>query len=140
MINNMPKVVIDTNVILSALFFTKKVAKPRQMWHENQVIPLISQVTVAELIQVLAYPKFSLTVQEQEDLLADYIPFCETVKMPKILPIIPSCRDVNDEPFLLLALVGNADYLITGDDDLLSLQNSFTCSIITVNQFLSLSD
>jgi putative PIN family toxin of toxin-antitoxin system len=92
-----------------------------------------------ELIRVLAYPKFKLTKAEQEDLLADYLPFCDTVLLPEQLPNIPECRDPFDTPFLVLALVGNADYLVTGDHDLLCLVDSFSCPIVTVEQFFTIT-
>jgi len=97
-------------------------------------------VTVTELIRVLAYPKFSLTASEQEDLLADYLPFCETVVMPSQLPIIPKCRVVFDESFLFLAKVAKADYLVTGDKVLLSLNGDFPSPIITLDFLFSIFD
>jgi uncharacterized protein len=87
---------------------------------------------------VLAYPKFKLTPIDREELLADYLPFCETVQMPIELPQIPPCRDPADEPFLYLALVGAADYLVTGDQDLLSLADVFNCPIVTATNFLEM--
>jgi uncharacterized protein len=115
------------------------VAKLRLAWQGDCFIPLASKATITELIRVLAYPKFKLTRSEQEDLLADYLPFCETVQMPDPLPLVPQCRDLFDEPFLVLALVGQANYLITGDRDLLCLADTFSCSIVTVEQFFQLT-
>jgi len=127
------RVVIDTNLVLSALVFGGNTAKLRLAWQDDQFTPLASKATITELIRVLAYPKFKLTKSEQEDLLADYLPFCETVLMPDILPTIPDCRDPFDMPFLVLALVGKADYLVTGDRDLLCLADQFDCPIVTVD-------
>lgn len=132
------RVVIDTNLVLSALVFGGKVASLRYGWQTNLLIPLISKVTVTELIRVLAYPKFKLTASEQEDLLGDYLPYAETVTMPSPLPMIPQCRDSFDEPFLLLAKVGKADYLVTGDKDLLCLEGDFCCPIITRDKLFTL--
>lgn len=134
------RVVIDTNLVLSALVFGGKVASLRYAWQTDSLIPLISKVTVTELIRVLTYPKFDLTPSEQEDLLADYLPYCETVIMPSQLPDIPKCRDRFDEPFLLLAKVGKADYLVTGDKDLFSLKEAFCCPIITRDGLFSILD
>lgn len=108
--NNPVRVVIDTNLVLSALIFGGKVAKLRFAWQNQLFIPLVSQATITELIRVLAYSKFKLKISEQEDLLSDYLPFCETVIMPNKLPIIPQCRDSFDEPFLYLAMVSYANY------------------------------
>jgi uncharacterized protein len=135
--SNILRVVIDTNLVLSALVFGGKVAKLRKGWQNQMFIPLVSKSTITELIRVLAYPKFKLTISEQEDLLSDYLPFCETVLIPIKLPIIPECRDPFDEPFLLLAMVSFADYLVTGDLDLLSIKDNFTCPIVTLEKFFS---
>jgi putative PIN family toxin of toxin-antitoxin system len=130
------RVVIDTNLLVSALVFGGNMARLRFAWQGDRFIPLASKATVTELMRVLAYPKFKLTRTDQEDLLADYLPFCETVLMPEQLPVIPQCRDPFDEPFLILALVGCADYLVTGDHDLLCLADSFTCPIVTFEQLI----
>jgi putative PIN family toxin of toxin-antitoxin system len=109
-------------------------------WQDDLFTPLVSKATTTELIRVLAYPKFKLTPSEQEDLLSDYILFCEAVAMPGRLPVIPECRDPFDVPFLLLAVVSEADYLVTGDRDLLSLKDNFSCPIITAEDFLNVID
>jgi putative PIN family toxin of toxin-antitoxin system len=131
------RVVIDTNLVVSALVFGGSTGRLRFAWQSNYFIPLASKATITELIRVLAYPKFKLTKTEQEDLLSDYLPFCDTVLMPEQLPLIPKCRDRFDEVFLMLAVVGNADYLVTGDRDLLCLADTFTCPIVTVEQFFT---
>jgi uncharacterized protein len=101
-----PRVVIDTNLVLSALVFGGRLSRLRLAWQNNRFIPLASEVTISELVRVLTYPKFKLTNSEQEDLLSDYLPFCDTVLMPDTLPVVPECRDPFDLPFLLLAVVG----------------------------------
>ena len=131
-----PRVVIDTNLVLSALVFGGRLSRLRSAWQNNRFIPLASEVTIAELVRVLTYPKFKLTNSEQEDLLSDYLSFCDTVLMPDILPVVPECRDPFDIPFLLLAVVGQANYLVTGDGDLLCLSDKFSCPILTVDEFL----
>ncbi|MEH1876062.1 putative toxin-antitoxin system toxin component, PIN family [Nostoc sp. S13] len=132
--------VIDTNIIISALIFGGRVSRLRLAWQDHLFTPLVSKATTSELIRVLAYPKFKLTPTEQEDLLSDYILFCEAVTMPDRLPVIPECRDPFDVPFLLLAMVSEGDYLVTGDCDLLSLKDNFSCPIITAEDFLNVID
>jgi putative PIN family toxin of toxin-antitoxin system len=89
-------------------------------------------------MRALTYPKFRLSSEEQQELLADYLPYCTTVRMPTKPPKTPPCRDPFDVPFLQLAIVGKADHLVTGDKDLLSLTATFARSIITAEQFLGL--
>jgi putative PIN family toxin of toxin-antitoxin system len=133
------RVVIDTNLVLSALVFAHGRLTPlRAAWQSGQILPLVSRATVAELMRVLAYPKFGLTPTEQEELLADYLPCCETVIIPDPPPATPQCRDSFDLPFLHLALSGKADALISGDGDLLDLTGKIACPIMPAEQFLKI--
>ena len=126
-----PRLVLDTNVLLSALLFRAgSLSWLRESWHGGVIRPLASRECAAELIRVLAYPKFRLSGPERDDLLADYLPWCETV-MVSPPPPVPDCRDPFDRPFLELAAAGNADGLVTGDRDLLALAGRFDVPIIT---------
>ena len=136
-----PRVVIDTNLVLSALVFAQGRLTPlRQAWQDHRIQPLVSRLTAAELIRVLAYAKFKLSPDEQQELLADYLPYCKAVRIPDPLPHtyrVPACRDAFDVPFLQLAVAGKAQALITGDQDLLSLAGSFACPIVTAERFIT---
>lgn len=130
-----PRLVLDTNVLLSALLFHQgSVAWMRHAWQSDAIRPLASRETTKELIRVLAYPKFKLADADCEDLLGDYLPWCETVTVPDKTKI-PDCRDPFDRPFLALALAAKADALITGDKDLLELAASFKVPILTPAAF-----
>ena len=132
-----PRVVIDTNLVLSALVFAQGRLTPlRQAWQAQRIRPLVSRVTAAELIRVLAYPKFRLSPAEQRELLADYLPYCKTVRIPDPPPKTPACRDAFDVPFLQLALAGKAKALVTGDRDLLSLARGFACPNLSAERFI----
>ena len=133
-----PRVVLDTNIVLSALVFTQgRLAPLRRAWQQGQCRPLASSDTVAELVRALAYPKFRLSPGEQQELLADYLPYCIAVPPPAKPPRVPVCRDPGDVPFLQLAVAGKADYLVTGDRDLLALAGRFARPIVTAGQFLN---
>ena len=130
-----PRLVLDTNVLLSALLFHQgSVAWLRHAWQSEAVRPLASRDTTEELIRVLAYPKFKLTDEDREDLLGDYLPWCETVTVVDTGKI-PDCRDPFDRPFLALAVAAKADALITGDKDLLALSDNFKVPILTPAAF-----
>ncbi len=133
-----PRVVLDTNVVLSALVFThgRSVAL-REAWQDGRRDPLVSKATAGELIRVLGYPKFKLGADEQRELLADYLPYCQTVTIPAKPPRTPPCRDPFDLPFLQLAVVGKADFLVTGDQDLLGIEGKLHCPIVTLEAFLA---
>jgi putative PIN family toxin of toxin-antitoxin system len=133
-----PRVVLDTNVVLSALVFThgRSVAL-REAWQVGRCEPLVSKATAAALIRVLGYPKFKLGADEQRELLADYLPYCRTVTIPAKPPRTPPCRDPFDLPFLQLSVVGKADFLVTVDQDLLGIEGKLLCPIVTLEAFLA---
>ncbi len=134
------RVVLDTNVVLSALVFGGGLpGAVRMAWQSGALRPLASAATVQELVRVLAYPKFRLSAAEQEELLADYLPYVQTVRIPQPPPTVPACRDPLDEPFMQLALAGKARVLVSGDRDLLALADAFAnaggCSIQSLEVF-----
>ena len=126
-----PRFVIDTNVLLSALLFrSRSVSWLRRAWQAREIVPLASHDTTTELLRVLCYPKFGLTDDERQELLADYLPWCKTVIVTEWRDL-PACRDPLDLPFLALALAGHADALVTGDKDLLAMAAKFAVPIIS---------
>lgn len=129
------RVVIDTGVVVSALVFEGgRLTWLRECWQKGGLLPLISRETASELLRVLAYPKFRLTTAEQQALLAEYLPRCEAVLRPAPTRGLPRCRDLHDRPFLALAVAGRADFLVSGDDDLLAIAANFAIPIVTPSQ------
>jgi len=120
------RIVLDTNCIISALIFSRqKMAWLRYSWQSGAIIPLVSKETANELLKVLAYPKFKLTKTERLFLLADFLPYAETVTSLDVPLDLPIIRDKADQIFLTLAVGGKADALVTGDNDLLVLKDVF---------------
>lgn len=132
---NKGRFVLDTNVLLSTLLFpVGRLSWIRHAWQSEAFRPLASRNTVEELMRVICYPKFRLTDEDRQDLLEDYLPWCESILVPDILEV-PSCRDPWDRPFLQLALAGEAEGLVTGDQDLLVLADTFSVPIIPPVRF-----
>ena len=130
-----PRIVLDTNVLLSALLFhAGALSWLRLAWQSEAIHPLASHDTTTELIRVLSYPKFKLSSDEREDLLGDYLPWCETVTVPNKIKL-PDCREPFERPFLALALTAKADALITGDKDLLALSHLCAVPVLTPAAF-----
>lgn len=128
-----PRWVLDTNVVLSALVRPGGAAgRLRLAWQRGLFVPVACTETVDELIRVLAYPKFRLSVAEQLDLLADYLPWVEVVVLPEPPPHTPPCRDPDDAKFLQLAYAGRMDALVTGDADLLALARASKIAVLTI--------
>jgi putative PIN family toxin of toxin-antitoxin system len=132
-----PRVVLDTNVVLSALVFGGgPAASVRRGWQAGRFVPLASTATGQELVRVLGCPKFRLSAAEQSELLADYLPWVQVVEIPNPLPQVPPCRDAHDLPFLHLAVAGQARALVSGDRDLLALAGvRRLCPVMNVDAF-----
>ncbi len=134
---NPPRVVFDTNVVVSALLFPNgRLAILRDAWRTGRATPLACKTTVEELLRVLTYPKFRLSAEERQELLGDYLPYSETLALPKRLPPVPECRDPHDSVFLQLALAAKADFLVTGDADLLVLAETFSIPLVAADEGL----
>lgn len=132
---NDPRFVIDTNVLVSALLFSQ--SKPRQALDkvQNLGVLLLSSSVFLELESVLSRPKFNryITIARREEFLRN---LAQTTQFIEPDESINDCRDEKDNKFLELAVSGNAEYIITGDDDLLVLNPFQGINILTVQQFL----
>lgn len=114
------RVVFDTTTVVSALLFTTgRLAWLRNHWADGGCAPLICRATASELERVLRYPKFQLSSDERHELLGEYLPCCEVVEITN--QCVSVCRDAKDQPFLDLAQSGQAEFLVSGDRDLLVL-------------------
>lgn len=132
------RVVLDTNVVLSALVFSGGDAgRVRRAWQQQAIVPLVSSPTAQELVRVLGYPKLRLSGLQQEELLADYLPYAEAVRIGHPPAPVPACRDPDDTAFLHLAVSGKAQVLATGDRDLLVLAGQIPVPIVTMEEFAS---
>jgi putative PIN family toxin of toxin-antitoxin system len=128
------RVVLDTNVAVSALVFREgRLAWLREAWTAGRVVPLVSAETIAELVRVLAYPKFKLSEEETKNVLAHYMEHAEAVPGAAASTRVPRCRDPDDRKFLQLAYAAKADALVTGDDDLLALAAKSRVPVLTPN-------
>lgn len=131
-----PRVVLDTNCLVSALIFSRdRFAWLREAWQARRFVALASHDTVSELLRVLAYPKFKLTRTEREALLADFLPYVETVKIDTTPAGLPDIRDAQDIIFLELAAASRADALVSGDGDIQAVRGKFHIPIMTLAAF-----
>jgi len=96
---------------------------------------MISTPVLLELAEVLARDKLNKYLSEQERMrfLVALLKECELIR---ITEQIQDCRDPNDNKLLELAVCGNADVLVTGDDDLLSLNPFRGIAVLTPRDFL----
>ena len=129
------RAVLDTNVIISALLFSGPPSQLVSAWQSSRLRPVVSAPILDEYIRVLAYPKFELTSAEIRGVIEEeLLPFIETVKV--IPSAVPKVRDLDDAKFITCATTAGVRWLISGDDDLLSLHRVQSVEIVSVTAFL----
>jgi putative PIN family toxin of toxin-antitoxin system len=131
------RVVLDTNVILSALLFGGRLERLRREWRAGRLRLVLSRETAEELLRVMAYPKFRLTHPEITFLFdTELLPFADVIELPASNSKQRWSRDPEDDKFIRCAKAGKCAWLITGDDDLLSLKRVGKVVILSPAEFL----
>ncbi|WP_302456262.1 putative toxin-antitoxin system toxin component, PIN family [Bilophila wadsworthia] len=132
------RVVLDTNCLVSALIFSHgKAGQLRAAWQRGDIIPLVCRESITELIRVVGYPKFKLDQEDIESLLADILPWTETVEKNASHDTIESLRDEDDAVFIRLAQATGATFLVSGDKHLLELRDTFPeLHIVSLAEFI----
>ncbi|UXE59288.1 MAG: putative toxin-antitoxin system toxin component, PIN family [Woronichinia naegeliana WA131] len=133
-----PNLVLDTNIIVSAIL--SKTGKARQALDKAQDISqvLMSTSVLEEIETVLLRPKFDKYISQLERRFF-LTNFLKTVEFIVEKEVIVVCRDPKDDKILNLALSGQAEYIISGDQDLLVLNPFQGIQIITIDTFLKIS-
>jgi len=130
------KVVIDTNLWISFLI-SRNNEKLDFLFSSGKIRLLFSERLFAEFIRVASREKFKKYFSE-----SDIEEFLEKIKQVAKLvhtySIQTQCRDAKDNFLLELAIDGKADYLVTGDNDLLILQTVQKTKIVRMNDFLEI--
>ena len=137
----MLRVVLDTNVVVPALVFQHgRLAWIRNAWMAGRMTPFASKATIEEILRVLAYPRLQLTSEEIGVLVADSVPFVEAVEIKAGFTTVAGLKDPDDRILLELAKAGRAEFLVTGDRDLLGLSSVGDCQIIAPAQLAAVRE
>lgn len=118
------RLVIDTNVLVSALVFKDSRHLPlREAWEAGRHQPLLSIATYRELKRVLCYPMFALDDDQIQSAIERIGPFVEWVEIDETsVRDLARCSDRDDQKFLEVAVCGKADALLTYDKALLKMR------------------
>ncbi|HEA65623.1 hypothetical protein LCGC14_2548750 [marine sediment metagenome] len=129
------RVVIDTNVVISALLFGGDLEYIINLWKSRKIIPDATKEIIDEYLRVLAYPKFKLIPKEIEFLLyREIVPFFEIVEVKSDKKIVKS--DPSDDKFIHCAEAGKAEFIISGDQHLINLGQYGKIAIFKAKEFL----
>ena len=130
------RIVIDTNLFIS-LLIGKRVSVLKNILTSPLFTLVVSEFLIEEIREVTKRPKLIRYFNLSEvDALLDYLN--EISESFELHEITPRCRDPKDDYLLELAIVSKAEFLLTGDADLLEMKQVEMCRILTVSDFLLL--
>ena len=128
------KIVIDTNVIASAIFFG---GRPKELI-EHLVYRRVDAYASTEIIS--EYRETIEELSERYPNRPNNIPLTDilfAMKMVEPTTHVDICRDPDDNKFIDCAIDGGCIYIVRGDKDLLSLKSYGDIEIVTVSEFLT---
>jgi putative PIN family toxin of toxin-antitoxin system len=134
------RAILDTNLLVSYLLTHRPPIATlidHHLAHDDFVMVTAPEL-LAELDRVLTYPKLQryYTDEERTRFVALVMALGELVDLPETIPRI--CRDPDDDRLIACAVVGEADVIVSGDNDLLALQRVGDIPILTAAQFLEM--
>lgn len=129
------RIVIDTNVIASAVFFGGRPYQLLRYIMEDRVDVVASKEIVDE------YEEIVLRLQQKYPAITTRIPLHDILAKLEIIRVssdVHISRDPDDDKFISCAVDGKCFYIVSGDEDLLSIENYDGIEILTVVDFLDL--
>ena len=130
------RIILDTNVLISGLLLSSSTSQQVFDQVTETETLLISEETFTEIYETFIRKKFNKYLSLEKRLQFIYS-LRNKAEIVNITSEISICRDPKDNKILELAVSGQANFIITGDKDLLVLNPFQTIEIITVNEFLT---
>ena len=129
------KVVLDTNILISALGWE---GKPKEIFRKalnSEFELIISNQQLDELRRVINYPKFDFTYQQKARFLAIILEVAKVIEVSGNLDVIS--EDPDDNIILETAVDAGADFIVSGDEHLLKLAEYTNVKIVSAADFLT---
>jgi putative PIN family toxin of toxin-antitoxin system len=134
------RAVLDTNLLVSYLLTHHPPIATiiDGFLAQDEFVMVTAPELLTELDRVLTYPKLQryYTDEERTRFVALVMALGEVVDVPETIPRI--CRDPDDDRLIACAVVGEADVIVSGDNDLLALERVGDIPILTAAQFLAM--
>jgi uncharacterized protein len=132
----MIRVVLDTNVLVSAIISDGKSRELLRRGIANQFFIITSDLILKELVSVLNRPKFKTSEDEINRIIRAFIESAEIVSIKSEFEAVK--KDPKDNIIIETAYDGNADLIVSGDSHLLTLKSFRGIKIMTVENTLQL--
>jgi putative PIN family toxin of toxin-antitoxin system len=128
------KVILDTNVYISALGFEGNEREILKRCIKGEISLYLTEEIFKEIERVLEYPKFKFTSAQKDLLKLVILEIGNLTTKTKRLNLL--AEDPSDNKFLEAAIAGKADFLITGDKHLLKVRQFGKTRILRASEFL----
>lgn len=126
------KIVIDTNVVISGIFFGGNPRKVMEAVVDGNLNAYATPEIVEEYTEIIE----SMIERKQGRLNQNmFFPFFSALRIIESVSDLKICRDPDDDKFLECAIDSNALYIVSGDNDLLDIQEYEGIKIITAKEF-----
>ena len=135
------KVVLDTNVLISALVSTQtgSTARIRRLLSEQRFALVISEALLEELMDVMERPHIQARLKRTGARLGDLDQLRRLAEVVSPARSIHGVlRDPDDHAVLEVAVAGQVDYIVTGDQDLLVIEAFEGIRIVKPAVFLAI--
>ena len=132
------RVVLDTNLLVSYLLTQgKTISSIITHWENGDIEVVVSPAIIEELVEVVRRPRLSRQMAVNPQMLIDLLS-SEALHIEGDFAFPGASRDPKDDKFLACAVEGAADYIVTGDADLLSLEKFHAVRIVRPAEFVQL--
>ena len=129
-----PKIVIDTNIYISAIFWGGKPRAIVDLGRSGEVL-IFTSSEIEDEIEKKLKTKFGLSNEESEQILIDFSTFTIPVEVSQRISVIDD--DPDDDKFIECAVASQAGFVVSGDKHLLDLEEYEGINIIKAADFLS---
>lgn len=133
------RIVFDTSTLVACCLNPDRLPNQVLQITFREHLAFASQEALAELAQVLSRDKFDLW-RPLEERLTFVAAYTSSVRLIEVAVVATECRDPKDNKFLSLAAAAKASWLVSSDDDLLSMGQYSGSQIISPRQLLALLD
>ncbi len=128
------KIVVDTNVLMSGVFFAGLPLRVLQAWRDRRVTLVVSPEILAEYQRVGAILAAQYPDVDFEDFMELVMMYAEIVAAPALEA--PVCADPDDDKFLACALAAGAKIIVSGDKHLINIGHFHGIEIFTPRRFV----
>ena len=128
------RIVLDANVLASGVFWAGHPFRVLSLWAHDQAQVLASEPILQEYAEVL---RDLGSDRGEERLAASWVTFIfQHASLIDVRTRVDICRDPDDNKYLACAIDGGADFIVSGDNDLLTLNAFRGIPIVSPRRFV----